>query len=73
MRSILGYILTFPDPPLPKTNNNHQYNTQVTAMYHWYTFLAIWFLIGRIIWSKNVKLAFTEKSLDISILVQTAV
>ena len=33
-RPILGHILTFPDPPLPKTINIHQYNTQVTARYH---------------------------------------
>ena len=52
-RPILGHILTFPDPPLPKTYNDHQYNTQVTARYHCYTFPIIWFLIERIIWSKN--------------------
>ena len=40
-KDILGHILTFPDPPLPKTNNNHQYNTQVTARYHCYTFPTI--------------------------------
>ena len=73
MRPSLGHILTFPDPPLTKTNNNHQHNTQVTAKYHCYTFPTIWFLIGRIIWSKNVKLSFTKKSVHISILVQTAV
>ena len=46
-------------PQLPKSNINHQYNTQVTARYHCFTFPTIWFLIGRIIWPKNVKLIFT--------------
>ena len=71
MRPILGHILTFPDPPLPKTNNNHQYNTsQVPLLYlpnhlipNWKNYLV----------KKNVKLVFTKKSLHISILVQTAV
>ena len=58
MRPSLGHILTFPDPPLPKTNNNHQYNTQVTARYHCHTFPTIWFLIGRIIWSKKCSTGF---------------
>ena len=55
---IIYYILTFPDLPLPKTNNNHQYNTQVTARYHCHTFPTIWFLIGRIIWSKKCSTGF---------------
>ena len=61
MRPSLGHILTFPDPPLPKTNNNHQYNTQVTAKYHCYTFPTIWFLIGRIIWSKKCLTGFYKE------------
>ena len=44
----------------------------MTARYHCYTFPTIWFLIGRIIWSKNVKLAITKKSMHISILVSCA-
>ena len=52
-RPSLSHILTFPDPQLPKTNNNHRYNTHVTARYHCYTFPTIGFLIGRIIWSKK--------------------
>ena len=53
MRPILGHILTFPDPPLPKINNNHQYNTEVTNRYYSHTFPTILVLIGRIILSKK--------------------